>query len=170
MILSVGSYFCPTSHHTPILMLSSAHFQGHQYTSFGMETTQEHMQYSRWGRTRAVNAFFLVSRKVWRYDDNKIAEYSRDRVEQELVALFPTLKSKGSRLEISYKHSLVGIVSIDSDADVQAALTAFAEESKLTYWTLSVEECVKPEVEVQCSKIQKEKSPPKKKRKVSHCN
>ena len=117
-----------------------------------------------------MNAFFLVSRKVWRYDDNKIAEYSWDRVEQELLELFPTLKSKGSRLEISYEDSLVGIVSIDSDADVQAALTAFAEESKLTYRTLSVEECVKPEVEVQCSKMQKEKSPPKKKRKVSHCN
>ena len=103
-----------------------------------------------------------VIRKVWRYDDNTIAEYSRDGVEQELLALFPTLKSKGLRIEISYEDSLVGIVLIDSNADLQAALTAFAEESNLTYRTLFVEECVKPEVEVQCSKMQKEKSPPKK--------
>ena len=111
-----------------------------------------------------------VIRKVWRYDDKKIPEYSRDRVEQEILVLFPTLKSKGLRLEIKYEDSLVGIVSIDSDADVQAALTAFAKESDLTYRTLFVEECMKPEVEIQCSKMQEEKSPPKKKRKVSHCN
>ena len=111
-----------------------------------------------------------VIRKVWRYGDKKTPEYSRDHVEQELLALFPTLKSKGLRLEIRYEDSLVGIVSIDSDADVQAALTAFAKESDLTYRTLFVEECMKPEVEIQCSKMQEEKSPPKKKRKVSHCN
>ena len=74
------------------------------------------------------------------------------------------------RLEVTYKDSLVGIVLIDSDADVQAVLTAFTEESNLRYRTLFVEECVKPEVEVQCSKMQEEKSPPKKRRKVSHCN
>ena len=111
-----------------------------------------------------------VVAKVWRYDDTKIPEYSRDCVEQELLALFTTLKSKGLRLEVTYKDSLVGIVSIDSDADVQAALTAFTEESNLTYRTLFVEECVKLEVEVQCSKMQEEKSLPKKRQKVSHCN
>ncbi len=109
-----------------------------------------------------------VVQKVWRYDENEVDAYSRDRVEQELLALYPPLKSKGLRLEISYEDSLVGRVSIDGDADMQAALTAFIEESNVTFRTLFVEECVRPDVEAQCSKLQ-DTLPPKKKRKVSHC-
>ena len=111
-----------------------------------------------------------VVQKVWRYDEREIAAYSRDRVEQELLALFLPLKAKGLRLELSYEDSLVETVSIDSVADMQAALTAFVEESNLAFRTLYVRECMKPDVEVRCSKMQKERTPPKKKKlKVSHC-
>lgn len=48
-----------------------------------------------------------VVQKVWWYDEREIAAYSRDRVEQELLALFPPLKAKGLRLELSCEDSLV---------------------------------------------------------------
>ena len=67
--------------------------------------------------------------KVWRYDESETDAYSRDRVEQELLALFPPLKAKGLRLELSYE------VSIDGDADMQAVLTAFVENN-LVFRTL----------------------------------
>ena len=56
--------------------------------------------------------------KVWRYIESEIDVYSHDRVEQELLALFPPLKSKGLRLELCYENSLVGTVLTDGDADM----------------------------------------------------
>ena len=41
-------------------------------------------------------------------------------------------------VELSYEDSLVETVSVDSDADMQAALTAFVEESNLAFRTLYV--------------------------------
>ena len=52
-------------------------------------------------------------------------------------------------------------------ADIHTALAAFVEESNLSFRTLFVEECVKPEGEMLYSA---EKGPPRKKRKVSHCS
>ena len=54
------------------------------------------------------------------------------RVEQELVELFPLIKSKGLRLELSYEDSLVGKVTIDGDVDMKSALAAFSEEEDLS--------------------------------------
>ena len=57
---------------------------------------------------------------------------AKARVEQELVELFPLIKSKGLRLELSYEDSLVGKVTIDGDVDMKSALTAFSEEEDLS--------------------------------------
>ena len=103
--------------------------------------------------------------KVWRYDNENLDVYSRDRVERELADLFPLLKCKGLRFNLSYEDSLVGTVTIDSDSDMKSALLAFTEEESLTFRTIRVSECIKPDVEAQCSKLQDE-PPPKKKRKV----
>ncbi len=46
------------------------------------------------------------------------------------LALFPPLQSKCLQLELSYQDSLVVRVTIEGDADMQAA---FAEESILTF-------------------------------------
>ena len=79
-----------------------------------------------------------VMQKVWQSDESETDAYSRDHVEQELLALFPPLKAKGLRLELSYEDSLVEPVSIDGDADMQAVLTAFVEENNLVFRTLCV--------------------------------
>ena len=98
--------------------------------------------------------------KVWRYNDQIVNQYSRDRVEQELTELF---QSRGFRLELSYKDSLVGNITIDGDRDMQAALKAFSEEESLSFRTITVKECIKPEIEFL---KEKEHAPPAKKRKV----
>ena len=101
--------------------------------------------------------------KVWRYNDQTIESYTRDQVEKELTELFPVIKSKRLRLELTYEDSFVGKVKIDSDKDLQTALKAFAEEENVCFRTLVVSECIVPEIEVDCSRI---KAPPPKKQKV----
>ena len=70
--------------------------------------------------------------KVWRFDERSIEAYGCERVGHELVKLFPLIKSKGLRLELSYEDSLVGKVTIDGDVDMKSALTAFSEEEDLS--------------------------------------
>ena len=60
----------------------------------------------------------LKYQKEWRY--NEQAKEVRD--------LLPLIKSKGLRLQLSYKDSLVGNIQIDGDRGMQAALKAFLEE------------------------------------------
>ena len=104
-----------------------------------------------------------IVQKVWRYNDETIQSYTRDQVEEELTELFPVIKSKHLRFEMCYEDSFVGKVKIDSDKDVQTALKAFAEEENVTFRTLFVTECIKPESEVEYSRIE---APRIKKRKV----
>lgn len=87
-------------------------------------------------------------------------------METELTELFPSIKAKGFRLELSYEDSLVGKITIDGDRDMQDALKAFLEEESLEFRTLVVTECIKPEIEIQ----RKECAPPAKKRKVIYIN
>lgn len=84
------------------------------------------------------------------------ARITSTRVGKEPLDLFQflDLESKRLRLELNYEDSLVGRVSIDSDANMQAALAAFVEENNLAFRTRFIEECIVPAVEVQCSKIQ----------------
>ena len=105
--------------------------------------------------------------KVWRFDERSIEAYGRERVEHDLVELFPLIKSKGLRLELSYEDSLVGKVTIDGDVDMKSALTAFSEEEDLSFRTIFVAECMKPDVEAQCSRAFND-PPPAKKRKASY--
>ena len=81
--------------------------------------------------------------------------------------MFPLIKSKGLRLELSYEDSLVGKVTIDGDVDMKSALTAFSEEEDLSFRTIFVAECMKPDVEAQCSRAFND-PPPAKKRKASY--
>ena len=66
--------------------------------------------------------------------------------------MFPQLKSKGYRLELYYEDSLVG--KITRNSDVKEALLAFSEEYFLSFRTIFVTECLKPEADAQCSKDQ----------------
>ena len=93
-------------------------------------------------------------RKVWRFDAENLEIYSRKHLEKELADMFPQLKSKGYRLEHSYEDSLVGKITMDSDSDIKEALLAFSEEHSLSFRTIFITECLKPEAEAQCSKDQ----------------
>ena len=72
----------------------------------------------RKGRTHWQSDEGLVQ-KVWRFDERSIEAYGRERVEHELVELFPLIKSKGLRLELSYEDSRVGKLTIDGDVDMK---------------------------------------------------
>ena len=50
-------------------------------------------------------------KKVWRFDVNRITEYTRKKVESELVQLFPDIARKGLKLNIWYLDDLAGEVS-----------------------------------------------------------
>ena len=108
-------------------------------------------------------------RKVWRFDASDIEGYSIQRVERELLGLFPALKASGLRLELAYDDEMVGRVNIESDADIKAALTTFTEEEDIEFKTVYVTECVKPahaavEREMSAKEIL---TPSQKRRKVS---
>ncbi len=66
--------------------------------------------------------------KVWRFDGDHATEYTQDRVEREVLQLFPHVEKKGFRLQILYLDDLAGKVQIDSNADVHNALETFIEE------------------------------------------
>ena len=75
--------------------------------------------------------------------------------------MFPQLK--GYRLELSYEDSLVGKITMDSDSDVKEALLAFSEEHSLSFRTIFITECVKPEAEAK----DQDMLPPRRKKRVS---
>ena len=43
-----------------------------------------------------------VTQKVWRFDVNRITQYSRKKVESELIQLFLDIARKGLKLKIWY--------------------------------------------------------------------
>jgi len=49
--------------------------------------------------------------KVWRFDTNRIAEYTRQIVEDDLVSLFPDIARKKLKLKMWYVDDLAGEVS-----------------------------------------------------------
>ena len=50
-------------------------------------------------------------KKVWRFDVNRITEYSRKKAERELVQLFPDIARKGLKLKMWYLDDPAGEVS-----------------------------------------------------------
>ena len=70
--------------------------------------------------------------KVRRFDEKSIEANGHEHVGHELVELFPLIKCKGLRLELSYEDCVVGKVTIDGDVTMKSALTAFSEEEDLS--------------------------------------
>ena len=56
--------------------------------------------------------------KVWRFDGDQLPGYTHERVEQEILELFPHIEKKGLRLRMHYYDDLAGKVYIDSNADI----------------------------------------------------
>ena len=67
-------------------------------------------------------------KKVWRFNADSIPQYSRDAVEAEVLSLFPHVEAKGLRLKLFHFDEIAGRVQIESDGDMQEALTSFNEE------------------------------------------
>ena len=63
--------------------------------------------------------------RIWRFDGDQLP---RERLEQEILELFPHIEKKGLRLRMHYCDDLVGKVYIDSNADIQNTLESFTEE------------------------------------------
>lgn len=57
----------------------------------------------------------MYARKVWRFDDNDIVTVWRELSESQLLEMFPKVKSRGLRLDLTYEDKLVGEVNIESD-------------------------------------------------------
>ena len=68
------------------------------------------------------------TKKVWRFNADSIHQYSRDVVEAEVISLFPHVQAKGLRLKLFHFDEIAGRVQIESDGDMQEALTNFTEE------------------------------------------
>lgn len=49
-----------------------------------------------------------TSKKVWRFDPQRITDYTLHGVEQQLLQLFPGVKRKGLSLKLSYYDSFCG--------------------------------------------------------------
>ena len=53
-----------------------------------------------------------VVKKVWRFDQCSIQQYTRASVESELVQLFPDVSRKGLKFDLWYEDDLAGEVRI----------------------------------------------------------
>ena len=63
------------------------------------------------------------TKKVWRFNVDSVQQYSRDHVvEAEII------QAKGLRLNLFHFDEIAGKVKIESDGDMQEALTNFMEE------------------------------------------
>ena len=86
------------------------------------------------GRTKALKIAIELhegeesTKKVWRFNTDVIHQYSRDVVEAEIISLFPQVQAKGLRLNFFHFDEIAGRVQIESDGDMQEALTNFNEE------------------------------------------
>lgn len=61
------------------------------------------------------------TKKVWRFDVNRITQYSRKKVESELIQLFPDIARKGLKLKIWYLDDLAGEISTDMVCSIAIA-------------------------------------------------
>ena len=69
------------------------------------------------------------TKKIWRFNADLAAEYTKIQMEKEIECLFPHIQKKGLKLKLYHCDELAGKVYIDSDADAVEALRNFTEES-----------------------------------------
>ena len=53
-----------------------------------------------------------VVKKVWRFDPRRLQDYTRSKVEQELIDLFPDVSRKNLKLSLWYEDDLAGEVGL----------------------------------------------------------
>ena len=68
------------------------------------------------------------TKKIWRFNADAIHKYSRNVVEAEILSLFPVIHAKGLGLYLYHFDEIAGKIHIESDGDLQEALTNFTEE------------------------------------------
>ena len=59
--------------------------------------------------------------KVWRFFTRTLESYTLTQVKEELLEYFPEIAARHLTLKLSYRDSFVGMISIDTDKDLQVA-------------------------------------------------
>ena len=59
-----------------------------------------------------LNSGEAVVKKVWRFDPQKVLEYTRSAVELQLIELFPDVSRKGLKFYLWYEDDLAGEVRL----------------------------------------------------------
>lgn len=59
--------------------------------------------------------------KVWRFDNCAAQEYRLENVKSDIIEFFPSIKERRLGISLSYNDSLVGNISLESDADLQVS-------------------------------------------------
>lgn len=95
---------------------------------------------------QALHCGDSIVKKVWHFDSYKSDSFTREHMEQELLALFSDAREKDWLL-LYYFDNFTGKATVDSDAKVKNSLAAFEgfnsddEAVPLKYLSLHCEEC-----------------------------
>ena len=92
-----------------------------------------------------------VVKKVWRFDPRRLQDYTRSKVEQELIDLFPDVSRQNLKLSLWYEDDLAGEVSVISCIVACVRENSIAsggrplyldgnEVREFTFWTLFPEQ------------------------------
>ena len=68
------------------------------------------------------------TKKIWHFTEDSIRQYSKDVVEAEFLSIFLHVHAKKLWLRLYHFDEIAGKVNIESDGDMQKALTSFNEE------------------------------------------
>lgn len=78
-----------------------------------------------------------VVKKVWRFDPRRLQDYTRSKVEQELIDLFPDVSCQNLKLSLWYEDDLAGEVSLHSCVYARKTVCGFR-------WLLRIIQTWKP--------------------------
>ena len=59
--------------------------------------------------------------KVWRFDANSIQLYWLKQVKSDVLEFFPSISQRRLGISLSYNDSLVGAITLESDANLQVS-------------------------------------------------
>ena len=63
----------------------------------------------------------VVTTKLWRFRVSEREDYRLSSVKKDVIALFPDALEKGYDIQMAFRDSFVGKVSIETDGDLQVS-------------------------------------------------
>ena len=67
--------------------------------------------------------------KVWRFFGRTFESHTLAQVKKEILEYFPDIAAKNLGVNLHYRDSFVGLISIDSDKDLQVYITSVITSS-----------------------------------------